>query len=229
MNKSKKKSGGCIACAGAVATGVISAPVAIPIGIGVAATTYGVNKVLSKKSKSKTKSKKSKTKSKKSKQTGGRKKMSNYKKTKKKMKGGVLEAARYMVNRKPVKRSSSKKSSNKSSPKPVAKLFNKPEIKENYYKKAHKNRKTGNPVKHPGNRSLLGLDNQDILSLIGRETNSIRERKKLEGIQKTKRDYELDRQMSAEEKRWHTPSCTCDVDGPPGIGTCPECGAYNAY
>ena len=48
-------------------------------------------------------------------------------------------------------------------------------------------------------------------------------------FQKTKRDYELDRQMSAEEKRWHTPSCTCDVDGPPGIGTCPECGAYNAY
>ena len=158
--------------------------------------------------------------------------MSNSKKTKKKMKGGVVEAARYIVNRKPVKKATSKKSS----PKPVAKLFNKPQIKENYYKKAHKNRITGKPVQNPGNRSLLDLDNQDILNLIGRETNAIRERKRLEKekqrfeeLQKKQRDYELKRQMSYEAKQWHTPSCRCDVDGPPGIGTCTECGAYNPY
>ena len=216
--KKSKKGGGCVACVGAVATGAISAPIAVPIGIGAAATTYGVNKMLSKKSKkSKTKTK-TKTKSK-TKQTGGRKKKSNSKKTKKKMKGGVVDAARYMVNRNLVKKLYSKKSSDKSSPKPVAKLFNRPEIKENYYKKAHKNRITGKPVKNPGNRSLFELDNQDILNLIGRETNAIRERKRLE--EEKEREYQ--------RRFWNTPSCTCDVDGPPGMGTCPECGAYNAY
>jgi hypothetical protein len=174
-------------------------------------------------SKSNIKLKKTKKKLKKSKKQSKHKGGSfNKYKTKKVKKGGVIDAARYMVkqkNKTPKKLKSSSKSKH-SSPKPVATLFSRPEIKDDYYKKAHKNRKTGKPVNNPGNRSLFDLDNQDILNLIGKETNKIRNKKKLE-----KQKEELYRKQF-----WYNnPSCTCDVDGPPGMGTCPECGAYNAY
>jgi hypothetical protein len=182
------------------------------------------------KNNSKKKSKKPLTK-KKSKYIGGRYTKYNSKKNKKVKKGGVVDAARYMVKHKnkTPKKSSSKSLSKHSSPKPVATLFSRPKIKDDYYKKTHKSRTTGNPVDNPGNRRLLDLENQDILNLIGRETNKIRERKRLEEYEKQQKEDELKRQMSYEAKQWHTPRCTCDVDGPPGMGTCPECGAYNAY
>jgi hypothetical protein len=55
-NKKTLKGGICPPCvAAAAATGIISAPVAIPVGIGAVVTTYGAKKLLSKSKKSKTK------------------------------------------------------------------------------------------------------------------------------------------------------------------------------
>ena len=55
-NKKTLKGGVCPPCvAAAAATGIISAPVAIPVGIGAVVTTYGAKKLMSKSKKSKTK------------------------------------------------------------------------------------------------------------------------------------------------------------------------------
>jgi hypothetical protein len=169
-------------------------------------------------------------------------------KTKKQM-GGVYESVAYRRPSQPAKQTRKKSSAKKSSAKkssgrksnakkssgPKVKLFENPNLRENYYKKAQRNRRTGQVVDNPGNRSLIDLDNQDILSLIGKHTFGVRERKRREKREREQREYELRRQYeikrqeSEERKNAHAPNCNCHIDGPPGGGTCPECGAYYAY
>ena len=158
-------------------------------------------------------------------------------KTKKQI-GGVYESVAYRRPSQPAKqtrkkssakKSSGRKSSAKKSSGPKVKLFENPNLRENYYKKAQRNRRTGQVVDNPGNRSLIDLDNQDILSLIGKHTLGVRERKRREKREREQREYDLKRQQSEERRIHYVPNCNCDIDGPPGGGTCPECGAYYAY
>lgn len=173
-----------------------------------------------------------KTKKKYLKKTKTKTKTKNKTKTKKQT-GGVYDSVAYRRPSKPAKqtrkksssrKSSGRKSSAKKSSGPKVKLFENPNIREDYYKKAQRNRRTGKAVNNPGNRSLIDLDNQDILSLIGEHTRNVRLRKLRE-----QREYDLKRQQSAERKNAYVPNCDCDIYGPPGGGTCPECGAYYAY